>query len=226
MIIDDEPLAQKVLSDYIELLPSLNLVGRANNGPMALTLSKTLQVDLLLLDINMPKMDGFELLSEWAKPTPLVVITSGNRDYALKGYEHAVVDFLYKPIFFNRFTAAMQRVEDQLSLLHLAQQMATATGKLTVRADRSDVNIPFDTINYIESSENYVKIYTLNQSALPIMPKMTVLECEQLLPSNQFIRISRKHIVNAKQIRQVSTSVVTLYTGEELPLGSKYRNNL
>src|ERR671932_150510 len=100
LIVDDEPQAHDLLTDYINRTPILKLAGAASNGQMALKMGLNIQTDLLLLDIRMPKMSGFELLSAWPKPVPLVVITSAYREYALKGYEHAVVDFLEKPIFF------------------------------------------------------------------------------------------------------------------------------
>ena len=233
-LVDDEPQAHDLLKTYIERIPYLELAGAASNGPMALSMSSQIQPDLLLLDINMPKMSGFELLSEWPKPVPLVIITSGYREYALKGYEHAVVDFLEKPIFFDRFTQAIHRVEvrhelfiraqSHLSLASVSYEKPKPT--LIVRSNRADVIIPYDSINYIESLENYLKIHTLDMADKTVLTKMTLTECEQQLPTDQFIRISRKHIVNVEKIHQVAPASIKLFSGESLNLGTTFRDQV
>lgn len=139
LIIDDEPLSQDLLIEHVERTPILELVGTANNGKQALVKCQELNPELLLLDIRMPRLSGFEFLDLLPKPTPLVVITSAYREYALKGYEHAVVDFLEKPIFPDRFSLAIQRVEERLP--HLSNGYWTSSECVNSRYAVSQVII-------------------------------------------------------------------------------------
>ncbi|MFD2937766.1 LytR/AlgR family response regulator transcription factor [Spirosoma flavum] len=233
LIIDDEPLSQDLLIEYVERTPVLELAGTANNGQQALLKCQSLQPELLLLDIRMPRLSGFEFLDLLPKPTPLVVITSAYREYALKGYEHAVVDFLEKPIFPDRFGLAIQRVEERLEHSRWKQVNnnpgeGSDTGlghkMLTVRVDRNQVNLPLDTINFIESLDNYVKIHLTGQPAKTLVSKVTVSQLDNKLPQHDFLRINRKYIVRIDQINVFTSNSIKLFTGDELPIGTTFRD--
>lgn len=233
LIIDDEPLAQELLSDHVERIPYLDLIGKAQNSKQALTLCKELQPDMLLLDIRMPGLSGFEFLDLLPQPAPLVVVTTAYREYALKGYEHNVVDFLEKPIFFDRFQKAIQRVEERLgSTRHntivkpvVEDDIVNLTMRLlSVRVGRDTINIPLGSINYVESLDNYVKIHLIPRGSKPVVSKMTVAQLENKLPDDSFIRINRKFIVRIDQWQKVTTNTIQLFSGEELPIGVTFRD--
>ena len=235
LIIDDEPLSQDLLIEHVERTPVLELAGTANNGQQALLKCQSLQPELLLLDIRMPRLSGFEFLELLPKPTPLVIITSAYREYALKGYEHAVVDFLEKPIFLDRFSLAIQRVEDRLEHTRW-KQVNNNSGEsndirldqkmLTVRVERNQVNLLLDTINFIESLDNYVKIHLIGQPAKTLLSKVTVSQLENKLPQQDFLRINRKYIVRINQINVFTASSIKLFTGDELQIGTTFRDSV
>ena len=233
LIIDDEPLAQELLSDHVERVPYLHVIGKAQNSKQALSLCKELQPDMLLLDIRMPGLSGFEFLDLLPQPVPLVVVTTAYREYALKGYEHNVVDFLEKPIFFDRFQKAIQRVEERLGSTRLNSNSKSSqedssinlTMKLlSVRVGRDTINILLDSINYVESLDNYVKIHLNSRSSKPVLSKMTVAQLESKLPNDSFIRINRKYIVRIDQCQKITASSILLFSGEELPIGVTFRD--
>ena len=220
--------------DYVERTPGLLLVGTAVNGQQAILECQKSEPDLLLLDIRMPRMSGFELLDRLHKPVPLVVVTTAYREYALKGYEHAVVDFLEKPIFFDRFTQAILRVEERLNYFHLNDKnslLGEGESKinhkvLTVRAERNMVNILLENINYIESLDNYAKIHLLDQPTKPVLSKVTISHLDSQLPDPYFVRINRKYIVRIDQIHRVTSSQIELYSGDLLPIGVTFRDSV
>ncbi|CCH57553.1 putative response regulatory protein VC_A0850 (plasmid) [Fibrisoma limi BUZ 3] len=235
LVIEDEPLSQELLLDHIQRIPTLKLVGTASNGQIALQKCRELKPDLLLLDIRMPRLSGFELLSLLEKPVPLVVVTTAYREYALKGYEHAVVDFLEKPIFFDRFSLAIHRVEERLNrskLEHsygdkgLSEDVSIDRKVLTVRAGRSQVNIRLDNIYYIEALENYVKIRLINAPTKDVVTKISISQLESLLPKDAFIRVHRSLLVRIDQISRVDSSSITLFSAKELPIGRTYRDTV
>lgn len=234
-IIDDEPLAQELLIDHVDRTPSLQLVGTATNGQQALALCAQQKPDLLFLDIRMPRLSGFDFLDLLPKPVPLVVVTTAYREYALKGYEHAIVDFLEKPIFHDRFSQAIRRVEERFYLTHRSEAPRIAntdeslrieSQMLSVRADRTQVNIPLETVSYVESLENYVKIYLLTQKDKPIVSKLTIAQIERELPSQHFVRVHRTYLVRIDQINVVTQTSIKLFTGEEVPIGVTYRDSV
>jgi len=231
LIIDDEPLAQELLIDYVERIPELTLVGSAANGQQALAMSLDLKPDLLLLDIRMPRMSGFELMEALPKPVPLVIVTSAYREYALKGYEHSIIDFLEKPIYFDRFSKSIERAAERIKQIKQVNQRVESPQEsgpklLTVRSERADVFIPLDHINYIESLENYLKIHLVTRPAKNVLTKMTVSDCIARLPAKEFIRINRKYIVRVDKIHQLGSSSLILFSGEELPIGVIYRDQV
>ncbi|WP_338877517.1 response regulator transcription factor (plasmid) [Spirosoma sp. SC4-14] len=232
LIIDDEPLAQELLSDYVERIPYLHLLGKAQNSEQALRLCNQFQPDMLLLDIRMPGLSGFEFLELLQPPVPLVVVTTAFREYALKGYEHNVVDFLEKPIFFDRFQKAIHRVEERLGITRRSNlstydeqgNVNLSSKLLSVRVGRDTNNIPLESINFVEALDNYVKIYTIPRGSKPILSKMTVTQLENKLPSDAFIRINRKYIIRIDQTKRVTANSILLFSGEELPIGVTFRD--
>ena len=233
VVVDDEPLAQHILIDFIEKRSILQLIGAATNVQEALPLIEQLKPDLLFLDIRMTRKSGFELLQSLAvTPTPLVVITSAYSEYALQGYDFSVVDFLEKPIAFTRFEEAVRRVQERLGARYLLvdvpstdeKTLSWTTDSITVKVNSDIVIIPHLHICYVEALENYVKI--IDHNGKSVLTKLTLLRIQEILPGMDFLRISRSHIIRLSDIQQIigNFSRVELTGGILLPIGVTYRH--
>jgi len=230
LIIDDEPLSHQLLTEFIERTPALTLVGKARNAPEGLRMCQDMKPALILLDVQMPLMNGIELLAALPGPHPLVIITSAYKDYAVKGFDYGVVDYLEKPIFFPRFTQAVQRAEAQLVLRRSKKEAVSADEQhkrdhLSVRVGTRQVFIPLSTINYVEACQNYVKIQQRDRP-VAVMTKIPLAEIEKRLAANSFTRIHRKYIICLDQVYQSTSSSIQLFSGEELPIGVSYQDSV
>ena len=222
LVIDDEPLAREVLVRFIHREPSLRLIGECENAVQALDLIRTNPVDLLFVDIQMPELLGTDLIRILRNP-PKIILTTAYPEYAVESYELDVIDYLLKPIQFERFLKAVNKASTQ------AQPSITGTDRppehtpyLYFRVDRKMVKVHLDDILYIEGLKNYVKIITTNGL---IITKHSMTAIEAMLPASGFIRTHRSFIA--------SQSKIDSYTGEaigigkfELPIGKLYKNNV
>lgn len=233
LIVEDEPNAQELLQDHIELTPSLTLVGVASNVQEAIQLCIEQKPDLLLLDIQMPRFSGFDLLDVLPKPVPFVIITTAHKKYAIKGYEHAVVDFLLKPVSYEKFALAVQRVEGQMGISRsdfestIDEAYVEKTSRiLIVKEGRVDKKIPYESIDYLEADDNYVKIHLLKSAKGFIMTKNTTTKLASLLPEEEFFRINRSYVVRVDQVSKATPASIKLFSGQELPVGPKYKSHI
>lgn len=225
LLVDDEPPALEILRTYIDTTPSLEVVGECHHALAAFEFLRQHPVDLLFLDIQMPRLLGTEFLKTLTNP-PRVIFTTAHRDYAVEGFELGAVDYLLKPYSLERFLRAVHKVLD------LEQRIAPATPRketlhsdddrfLYVRADRKMVKIMVDEILYIESLKDYVKIVTSRQ----VITKQTITALEEMLPEQDFVRIHRSFIVALKKIDSYSHHAV--FMGKtELPVGPLYRQDI
>lgn len=232
LIVENEPEAQELMQDFVELTPSLSLVGVASNAQEANQLCVTQKPDLLLLDVQMPRFSGFDLLEMLPKPVPLVIITTAWKkyEYAVKGIKFAVIDYLTKPFDYSEFSEAVQKVEQQMGIRRSdfdagidEAHVEKSSRILTVKVDRVDKEIPFDSINYLESADNYVKIHLLNAAKSYLMTKETTTRLATMLGTTEFVQINRSFVVKINQVEYVSSTTVRLISGHELPMGSKYK---
>jgi DNA-binding LytR/AlgR family response regulator len=227
LIVDDEPLALDVLETYIEKIPELNLVKRCNNALEALEVLKSQPIDLMFLDIQMPQITGIEFLKTLADP-PLVIFTTAYPNYALEGFELDALDYLLKPISFDRFLKAVNRATDQLNLQKASQSGNEPEGDeyFFVKADKKLVKVNYDEILYIEGLKDYV-IIRLEQSR--VITLQTMKSLEDKLPQNKFRRIHRSFIVNIDKIHAVIGNMVEVLEkgqAKHLPIGKNYRDEL
>ena len=227
LIIDDEPLAIDLIVSYIKKIPDLEVVAVCSNAIEASVVLQKNEVDLLFLDIQMPRMTGFDFLRTLKTP-PAVIITTAFRDHAIESYEFDVVDFLLKPIFFDRFLKAINKVFSRKGVnsentLDNKNNDSFDIAYMYFKVDREMVKVFLKDILWIESMKDYVKIKTLSQGQLVTYQRISYLE--EKLPETHFLRIHRSFIINRKHITAFNTTSVTL-TGKAFPIGRLYKNQV
>jgi DNA-binding LytR/AlgR family response regulator len=228
LIVDDEPLAQDVIETYVHKVPELQLVGTCKNAIEASSILKNESVDLIFLDIQMPQLSGIDFLKSLTKK-PLVIITTAFSDYAVEGFELNVVDYLLKPISFNRFLLAINRIIDsKASSVNeaISKESNNKDSYFFVKADKKMVKINHADILYIEGLKDYV-IIKLAKSRLVTLQTMKSLEDK--LPSEIFKRIHRSYIVNLDKLEAIVGNTVEVREGEQqikLPIGKNYKDEL
>lgn len=224
LIIDDEPLAIKLIKRHVEQVPSLELVDTFQNPLAAFELIKKEKIDLLFLDIQMPVLTGLEFVKALQNP-PSVIFTTAYRDYAVESFELNIVDYLVKPITFTRFLKAVLKYENQIQKIESPAPTpltilpkAPTSDHLFVNANKKHIKISFEDILYIESIKDYVRIHTKETST---MTKFKISEFEKKLPEN-FLRIHRSFIVNTYQITAYTAHDVEI-GDKEIPIGGSYK---
>lgn len=222
LIIDDEPIAVEIIKTHLQHFETIEIVGTGANAVQALEILNNQRVDLMFLDIQMPQITGLDFLKSLTHP-PKVIITTAFRDYALDGYELDVVDFLLKPISFERFLKAIQKYFKSGGPINNPspeEAMPESNQCIFVRAERKTVKIPLQEIIFIESLKDYVKIHTDKKV---VITKEQISRLETNLPVNQFMRIHRSFIIAMNKIEAFSHESVDL-AGKEIPIGRSYKH--
>lgn len=221
LIVDDEPIAIDGLMHYVAKLDFLEVVQTCFSAIEAEKILKTTEIDLMFLDINMPYLSGLDFL-ETIKEPPLTILTTAYSEYALEGYRLNVVDYLLKPIGFQRFFQAASKAREVFkSRLLLEHKEDSVESSLYIRQQGNSFNrILWKDILYIEGMQNYVRLH-FNDKSITIHQTMTSLE--QILPCNTFLRIHRSYIVNVNCIDSVSGNRVFIKT-KELPISTAKRD--
>lgn len=223
LIVDDEPHAVDVIQNYISEFPQVELVGTCSNAVHAFQLLQDREIDLIFLDIKMPGLLGTELVRTLKNP-PRVIFTTAYQDYALDGFDLNAVDYLLKPIPFDRFLKAMDKVFDIFKLQHQKTSTPAASEQksedfLYLRIDRKRVKINVNDIYWMESLKDYIRI-NLKDRVLVSKQKIGVLE--ELLPQDKFIRIHRSFMVSIDKIDSYHSFAIEIM-GKELPIGRNYK---
>lgn len=209
LIIDDEPIARKLLQEYIEETDFLKLVGTAENPLKATGIINDMQVDLIFLDVNMPKMNGFQFLRS-AVNLPMVIMTTAYGQYALDGFEMAVVDYLVKPFSLERFLKATHKALDLKTL-----RQNTPTDKkpdvdsFYIKCDGKIEKVLYDELLYIEAMTNYIIIHTTNHKRVVYLTIKGILE---QLPADKFTQVHKSYIVNIDKVNTIDGH--TLHLGD------------
>lgn len=226
LIIDDEQLAREMLNIYVQRMPKLNSLALCSSALEASNYLKKQQVDLLFLDIQMPQQTGIEFLSQLPSP-PMVIFTTAYPNYALKGFELNVVDYLLKPISFERFEQATQKAIEQSTLQEKAakfdEQEEHKEQFLMVHAEHKHYKILLDDIIYIESLKEYVRYYTKETKIIELN---ALKQLEKDLPEADFIRIHRSYIAAVQQIKGYEKGQLILNDGTKLPIGKTYKKQV
>jgi len=219
IIVDDEPIARDILKNYIEQVPYLTLVASCEDAFEAMRILNNGDIDLVILDINMPRLTGFEMLRT-LKKYPSVIITSAYPEYALEGFELSVTDYLLKPFSFPRFVQATEKVANRTSETPPAVKEDGLF--LMVKSDKKLTKVFLDEISYIEAYGNYIFIYTGQER---VMSKQTLTQFESQLPATRFARIHKSYIASLKAIKYLEGNEIAI-AGKKLPVGKVYREGL
>ena len=214
IITDDEPIARKGLQNYVERIDFLELVGVCEDAIQLNNQLKSQQADLLFLDIEMPYMTGIELLNSLSNP-PKVIITSAYAEYAIKGYDLEVSDYLLKPISFDRFLKAVNKVYGQL----ISSQTPVVQDYLFVKTSLKLEKIRFNDMRFIEGVENYVAIYTSDGKIITHTTLRTIL---QKLPPERFVQVHKSYLVNIDKIDSIEGNLLGIGKNK-IPLSRTYK---
>jgi DNA-binding LytR/AlgR family response regulator len=223
LIVEDEPLAAEVLEDYISQVPFLQLAGTCSDAILALELVQREKIELVFLDIHLPKLKGLDFIKSLVNP-PKIIITSAYQEYALQGYELNVVDYLLKPIEFNRFINAANKGRQQLEVSRLLDtpQVGNERTFLFFNVGKKKVKIFLDQILYIESLKEYIRIVSADKS---ILTKFQLGQTEDLLKNTNFLRIHRSFIVARDKIDSFSATDIEIQ-GKLIPIGRSYKEQV
>lgn len=206
LIIDDEPIARKGLEEYVNEVDFLHLVGECENAVTASRYLNEQNIDLILLDIHMPKLTGIEFLKSVRNP-PLVIFTTAYSDYALEGYSLNVVDYLMKPITFDRFLKAAQKAFEVHQLKRLAADHKTHSDYFFVKAESKFEKVNYSEVRYVESLQNYVIIHT---STNKLITYMTLTSLENQLPKDLFLKVHKSFIVSISAIKSIDGNEIVI----------------
>jgi DNA-binding LytR/AlgR family response regulator len=223
IIVDDEPLAIEILESYVSKVEQLQLVTTFRNAVTAFTFLQQNQVDLIFLDIQMPKLSGIDFLKTLRNP-PKVIFTTAFRDYALQGFELEIVDYLLKPIPFDRFLKGVAKVLHQPTVAPLvtSKPEAASDNYVYFKVDKKMIKTRMADVLFIESIKDYVKVKTLEKE---IVTQQKISYLEESLPREQFLRIHRSFIVNLEKIDAYSATDVEIGK-HSIPIGRNYKNDV
>jgi len=219
IIVEDEPLAVKVLSDYIQEVPFLELLGKFKDAILASDYLRNNTVDLIFLDIHLPKLKGMAFLKTLSSP-PAVIITTAYHQYAVEGFDLNVTDYLLKPFEFERFLVAVTKVKTAQKEPHRTIEAPEAKDFIFLNVQKKKVKILFSEIVFVESQREYIKIVTTKKE---FISKMSTHEIESLLPSHLFKRIHRSYIISLSKIDSYTAEMVEV-NGVQIPIGRGYRD--
>lgn len=224
LIVDDEPLAIKLIESHIQKLDNLEVAGSCKNAMAAFDILRSKKIDLLFLDIQMPQITGIDFLKTLKNP-PKVIMTTAYRQYALEGYELDVIDYLLKPISFERFLKAVNKfyhyASNDIQLGNTVQSgMETSKPYMDVKENKKIVRILLEDIKYIEGLNEYVGIHTDGKR---VVTKASLSRIEEKLPPEGFVRIHKSFIVSLIRVKAFSSTTVEI-DGKELPIGRSYKN--
>lgn len=226
LIVDDEPLAHEVILKYMEDIPFLENGGQCYRPAEALEFLSKHTIDLIFLDIRMPKLNGLDLLRA-LQQRPLVIITSAYEEHALESFELEVCDYLLKPFRFDRFLKAVNRALAMHTLKIKAGDpvpaapVSKAPAQIYIKSDKKFVLLDLDAVYYLESLGNYVKVWEADKF---LLTPRTLSSFEEQLPADAFVRIHKSYILNKKYVHYIEGNIIGLKNKKQLPLGKNYKH--
>jgi len=222
--VDDEPLALDLMEDFIKKVPFLNLVKKCKNAIEAIEVLHKEKIDLIFLDIHMPNISGIDFISS-LENKPGFIFTTAYTNYAIEGFDLNAIDYLVKPIPFDRFLKAVNKAYDYHTKINRSVNSSLSDKQdkkdyIFVKADYQTVKINFRDIQYIEGLKDYIKIYT--SAVKPVLTLMSLKSLEEKLPQNDFIRIHRSYIVPIGKIDSIRRSRIRI-GDKQIPVGENYK---
>jgi DNA-binding LytR/AlgR family response regulator len=223
--VDDEPWALALVADYINKIPFLELIFKSNSAIEALEYLQHAEVDLLFLDIQMPELTGMQFMKIANKKTP-VILTTAYSEYALEGYEHNVVDYLLKPISFDRFYKAAEKARQMIAGNHktiesVTIQPETINDFIFIKTDSKLVRVSYEDILFVEGLKDYLSVVTKEEKLITLQ---SLKNMEEILPDSNFIRVHKSYIVALNKIDTLEKN--RIFIGDSvIPIGETYREN-
>jgi len=221
LIVDDESLAQDLIENHLSKIPNMQVVGKFHTAVECIGFLASNHVDLLFLDVEMPDLTGIELLKALKNP-PLTILITAYSEYALDSYEYNVVDYLLKPVRFDRFVKAIAKANNLLNVDTRSETSGTIEvaksdnqDYIFVKSNYKAVKIPFSDIVYVESAQKYVKFHLANES---VMSLMSLTSLEEVLPGNDFFRSQKSFIVNLNEIKEISGNQLLMSNGDKISM--------
>ncbi|MBX7127171.1 MAG: response regulator [Cyclobacteriaceae bacterium] len=226
IVIDDEPLARSLVREYLQSFPEIQVLQECGDGFEAVKAINSLKPDLIFLDIQMPRISGFEML-ELLEHTPAIIFTTAFEEHAVKAFEKNAIDYLLKPFSKERFRRAVEHAKDRLSRKEplmtqedLSSRLPSASDRIVVRAGTDIVIIPANNIHYMEACDDYVKVHTAQGY---YMKKKTLSYYESVLDPSLFLRVHRSYILNLSELTRIEAfdkenHLALLRTGARIPL--------
>jgi DNA-binding LytR/AlgR family response regulator len=226
LIVDDEPIAQQILESYISQIDSLHIAGKCSNAFEALNVLHQEHIDILFLDIKMPSLSGLEMLKTLQNP-PKAILTTAFSEFGVESYEFGIVDYLLKPISFERFLKAVNKIvipkSANLEKEENEEKLSSDPTFIFFKADKKIHKYYFSEILFIEGSGNYVKIHTKNDKPLMVLDKL--IELYDKLPQKNFIRIHKSFIVNVSHIQKIEGNMLKIQD-KSIPVSATYKQKL
>lgn len=224
LIVDDEPLARELIKSYVSKLENFEIVAECSDAMKALNVLRAKAVDLIFMDIQMPQITGIEFLKT-LKHAPKVIITTAYREYALDGFELDVVDYLLKPITFERFLKSVNKFyqmnQDDVQLVaSQGGEKGSDEMFIYVKENKKVIKIYLSEIKYIEGLSEYVQIYTDKRK---VIVKTSLTQMEEKLPAEQFLRVHKSYIISVNKIEAFTANTIEIQN-KELPIGRSYKN--
>ena len=221
IIVEDERLAQDVIKNHLQQVDRFELVGVYRNAPEAAEALSNNDVDVMFLDIQLPGMSGLHFLRTLSDP-PLTVLTTAYPEHALESYEYNVIDYLLKPISFDRFLKTVNKIVDGKLLNESAKEKEVPGDHIFVKANSKFFKVNFATIVYIEGMKDYLKIHTTENT---LVTHQTMNDIEKILPAKQFLRIHKSYIISLSHIRAIFGNSVEM-DNATIPVGVNYKEKV
>ena len=223
LLVDDEPLALKVLENHIENIPHLEVVSSCANAFAAMEVLKHQAIDIMFLDIQMPKLIGTSFLKTLRNP-PKVIFTTAYKEYAVDAFDLDAIDYLLKPVTLERLIRAVNKATiETIPVITDEHNIIEQEGFAYFRSDRKMIRVKYDDILFIESMKDYVKV--VRNGDKPLLVKQSMSSLESMLPSNQFVRIHRSFIVSIQKITAFTNHDIEI-AGVEIPIGRLYSQHI
>jgi len=223
LIVDDEPIAQDILENYILKVDSLQLISKCDNAIEALQVLQTQKIDILFLDINMPSLSGIEMLKILDNP-PNTILTTAYSEYAIKAYELNVKDYLMKPFSFERFLKAIHKITSTNQNTNIPENILenNSSDFIFFKSDKTIYKYYYKDITHFEGYGNYTKVHSLHKKTILISEKLNILE-NKLSPSG-FVRVHKSFIVNLSHINEIIGNKISVNLSQ-IPIGVSYKTN-